>query len=195
LLRAELGAAALDRGSGGAERVASWKGAGLFATSGLTLGAVVVLWLVFRAPPVARDHGAVPSPKAPAVASVAGAESALAPSTPEPSAAPVAPLVTSAAERPDKSGGLAEEVAILARATADLNAGRSADALRELELHRRRFPNGQLTEERRAARARALCALGRKEEAEVELARLAQKSAHSPNLLRARQVCGLDPKP
>jgi hypothetical protein len=84
---------------------------------------------------------------------------------------------------------LAREVAILSRATSDLNAGRAGRALETLEEHRRAFPNGLLTEERRAGRAQALCALGRRAEAESELKSLARTAPQSPNTVRAREVC------
>jgi hypothetical protein len=56
---------------------------------------------------------------------------------------------------------LAQEVAILSRATSELHAGRPANALKAIDEHARKFPNGLLVEERRAARTQALCALGR----------------------------------
>jgi hypothetical protein len=86
---------------------------------------------------------------------------------------------------------LAREVAILSRAGGELHAGQPEAALKTLEEHQRNFPHGVLTQERLAARARALCALGRTMEAEVELGRLAQKSPNSPHEARARQACGL----
>lgn len=91
---------------------------------------------------------------------------------------------------PRRSDRLAEEVSILSRATSDLHAGRPASALRAVEEHRRKFPNGLLAEERRAALVQALCALGRRDEAEPELARLARIAPQSANTLRAKQVCG-----
>jgi len=81
---------------------------------------------------------------------------------------------------------LAQEVTLLARAVTDLHAGRVVKALKALDEHQRRFPNGLLTEERRAARAQALCALGRRGEAEAELAQLAPQSLAAA---RAKQVC------
>jgi hypothetical protein len=77
-------------------------------------------------------------------------------------------------------------VALLARATSSLHAGRPADALKVLDEYQRRFPKGLLAEERRAARAQALCSLGRQSEAETELARLAPQSLAAA---RARQAC------
>jgi hypothetical protein len=87
---------------------------------------------------------------------------------------------------------LAQEVAILSRAGSELHAGRPAAALQALDEHRRRFPGGVLAQERTAARIQALCALGRKTEAESELGRLARTSPNSPLEARARKACGLD---
>jgi hypothetical protein len=76
-----------------------------------------------------------------------------------------APVETATAEQniPAKRGTdrLAQEVAILSRATSELHAGRPASALKAIDEHARKFPNGLLVEERRAARTQALCALGR----------------------------------
>ena len=81
---------------------------------------------------------------------------------------------------------LAQEVALLARATSNLHAGRPADALKVLDEYQHRFPRGLLSQERRAAKAQALCALGRQTEAQVELSRLASGSISAA---RAKQVC------
>jgi hypothetical protein len=77
-------------------------------------------------------------------------------------------------------------VALLSRATSALRAGRAAEALKALDEHRRKFPNGTLSEERRAARAQALCSLGRIDEGRAELSLLAPRS---PAAARASQVC------
>lgn len=86
--------------------------------------------------------------------------------------------------------GLAEEVAILSRAGAELRAGRPEAALALVADHQRRFPSGMLAQERVAARAQALCALGRGRDASAELKRLARMSPNSPLEARARKVCG-----
>jgi hypothetical protein len=107
---------------------------------------------------------------------------------PAPSAGPapaVAPPDTAPAARA-KQDRLAQEVALLSTATKSLNAGRAAEALKVLDEHQRKFPSGLLAEERRAARAQALCSSGRVSEARAELARLAPRS---PAAARARQVC------
>ena len=84
---------------------------------------------------------------------------------------------------------LAEEVALLSRATTALHSGRPQDALSALAQHQRQFPRGHLSLERAAARAQALCQLGRKMEAERELSRLPRSS---PQAARARRACGSD---
>jgi len=125
--------------------------------------------------PVAASSAAVP-------VATAGDTPSPTPATPPAmiSAEPPAPSVRPAQDR------LAQEVALLARATSDLHAGRAANALKVLDEYQRQFPKGLLTEERRAARAQALCALGRQSEAQAELARLAPQS---PAAARAKQVC------
>lgn len=87
---------------------------------------------------------------------------------------------------------LSEEVALLSRAETDLHAGRFESALRALDEHERRFPHGALEQDRMAARAQALCALGRTAEAQVPLERLARTAPNSPNEERARQACRAD---
>lgn len=109
-----------------------------------------------------------------------------------PSPTPVAsePLPTSPQaklyEQTRPKNRLAEEVALLSRATSALHAGRAEDALRALAEHQQQFPQGLLSVERRAARAQALCQLGRKAEAERELRGL---SPSSPQAARARKLC------
>jgi len=81
---------------------------------------------------------------------------------------------------------LSEEVAILTRAETELHSGRSENALKLLNEHERKFPNGILAEERTAARIQALCALGRVAEANTQLARLRPGSLHGET---SRQAC------
>ena len=100
-----------------------------------------------------------------------------------PSVARLAAEQPSARRAPD---GLAEEVALLTEATSDLRAGRAAQALKSLDEHQRRFPDGVLAIERSAVRAQTLCSLKRVSEGRAELARLAQQS---PAAGRAKQVC------
>lgn len=194
-LRAKLPDVATNLPSGGTGRAASWKLTTLFGASGAAFGLIVTAWLAFRAPSLVHDHG---TKSAVVVTSVVpppdenrGAQEPDAP--PAAVAASAPPDVPPATRVIRKSEGLGEEVTLLARAAADLNSGRYADALRELDRHRRLFPNGQLAQERRAARVRALCALGRREEATEELTHMSQQG--SPDIVRARKLCGLDSKP
>jgi hypothetical protein len=123
---------------------------------------------------------AVPAPAEPDTAATAPVE-------PEPAPLVAATAVKAAIEpAPRAQDRLAQEVALLARATSDLRAGRAADALKVLDEHQREFPNGTLSVERRAARAQALCTLKRTSEGRAELARLAPQS---PAAARAKQVC------
>lgn len=99
----------------------------------------------------------------------------------------------SAVDATRRDGGrLAEEVAILSRATSELHAGHAANALKAVEEHRRKFPNGLLSEERRSAHVQALCALGRRSEAQPELERLSRITPQSPNALTAKRACGVN---
>lgn len=137
-------------------------------------------------PPPAQVQPALPPPVAqPIPAPQVEPRASDGPSAPEPSAV----------STPRTADRLAQEVAILSRATRELHAGRPANALRAAEEHQRKFPNGVLTQERRAARVQALCALGRRADAEPELDRLTRLAPQSPNTLRAKQVCGAAAKP
>ena len=104
----------------------------------------------------------------------------------EPAPEPAAVAPSSPARRGDR---LAEEVAILSQAAKDLRAGRAATALSALNEHQRRFPSGALTLERRAARAEALCSLGRMPEARAELGALTRSAPQSPLTIRAQERC------
>lgn len=134
-------------------------------------------------PPAATPHEARLAPAPVHSAPPVQAEPAVA----EPEAA------VSPSRRPAPVDPLVEEVAILSRATSALRAGNPGEGLRLLNEHQRKFPKGRLAEERRAARIQALCALGRRPEAEAELARLAQSSPRSPHLARAQRACGFTP--
>jgi hypothetical protein len=81
---------------------------------------------------------------------------------------------------------LAAEVALLSVATRDLRAGHPAQALKALDEYHRRFPKGLLSDEQQAARAQALCALGRFDEAKAKLTGL---PPDAPLTIRAKQIC------
>lgn len=111
----------------------------------------------------------------------------------EPSApvAPVTPERASAAGESKRGVGIRQEVALLSSAQAALSRGRPEEALQALAEHAARFPRGMLVEESAAARARTLCALGRKQEAEKELKLIEKRNPGSAYLARARESCGL----
>jgi hypothetical protein len=100
--------------------------------------------------------------------------------------APATTARTPAPASRQRGDRLAQEVALLSRATSALRAGRADAALQALAAHQRLFPNGALREERHAAKAQALCSVGRSSEGRRELERLAPDS---PAAGRARQVC------
>jgi hypothetical protein len=134
------------------------------------------------------------APRAAATASAVVATSSASPiesAVELPPAEPARPAALVSSDRSTASARpaedrLAQEVALLARATSSLHAGHPAEALKALDEYQRRFPKGLLAEERRAARAQALCSLGRQSEAQSELARLAPQSLAAA---RAKQVC------
>ena len=96
------------------------------------------------------------------------------------------PQLEPQAPAPRSRDSLAQEVALLSRATSDLRAGRAGAALKSLDEHQRKFPNGMLAVERRAVRAQALCTLKRVSEGRAELSHLAPQS---PAAGRAKQLC------
>lgn len=81
---------------------------------------------------------------------------------------------------------LAIEVELLSRATRALRAGNAKAALEALDQHQRRFPRGTLRQERRIAKARALCALGLVQEGRAELDDLPRDA---PATARALKAC------
>lgn len=191
-LRARLGDAAFQLDPSDAIKALGPARSPWMMLSGFAVGAAVLgggLFLALR--PHAEATRAAPAalsapriaPAAPApVDSLPGEERSL-----EVRSAKAAPSEPSVTRRTTST--LAQEVAILSRATSALHSGRPQDALVALSEHQSKFRNGILSEERRAARAQALCALGRRSEAEAELARLARTSPGSPQAARARQAC------
>ena len=189
LLDANLGATppspsphapALPRAAGGWRLVTS-----------LTVGAALVGGVAFLAlgpkapsPVSAATEAPLPAPAAAGQTMALPVEAPVQP-TPEP-ALPVKPQVESQAPAQRSQDRLAQEVALLSRATSDLRAGRAGAALKSLDEHQRKFPNGMLTVERRAVRAQALCTLKRVSEGRAELSLLAPQS---PAAGRAKQLC------
>ncbi|HTQ07908.1 MAG TPA: hypothetical protein VMI54_28845 [Polyangiaceae bacterium] len=147
----------------------------------------------------AASHAVVTAPTITALAPPSAVAPPAAPAPPE-ATAPVAGSAEAAVLDAPRGGGratasappsdrLAEEVAILSEAERDLHAGQYQSALRLLDEHRRKFPNGTLAQERMAARVQALCGLGRVTEAQAALGRLTRLSPNSPHEDSAREAC------
>jgi len=134
--------------------------------------------------PVVSAPVAVAS-SAPAIAAPEPAVDSRALAIPEP-ARPAKPAADAQGPTQRSQDRLAQEVALLSRATSDLRAGRAGAALKSLDEHQRKFPNGMLSVERRAVRAQALCALKRVNEGRAEISLLAPQS---PAAGRAKQLC------
>lgn len=144
------------------------------------------LHAVLQPPPPERivyvERTAPPTPTIPPVPS-----SAPAPAIPlvEASTLPAAPVAPGAhasaqAASSSSSSSLAAERALLDDARGALGSGDAARALGLLDDHARRFPRGQLGEEREALAIQALVALGRTDEARARAVRF---KAASPNSL------------
>jgi len=81
---------------------------------------------------------------------------------------------------------LGEELALLTSAASQLSAGQASGALLSLDEHQRRFSHGVLTDERKVAKARALCILHRFDEGRAALAQL---GAGTPSAARVQEEC------
>jgi hypothetical protein len=191
-LRARLGAAVLPAEVIGLSLAARlhWSFAASAIVGAILLGGALLLAAQQQEPDVAIPARAGPAPAVASVSAVLAPAPKAEPPTVSvrPAIVPSEPAVRSA---PPNEDPLAQEVALLMRATGDLHAGRASDALKVLDEHQRRFPNGILNEERRAARAQALCALGRQREARTELAWLPPRSLAAAH---AKQVCDASPE-
>jgi len=193
LLDAQLGAPPPSPAAELAPLPARYAGSWRLVTS-LTVGAALVggatLWMLrptASQEPAAVSVAASAEIEAPeALPTIAPpVEAQLPPGLPEP-ARSVKPQPEPKAAAQPAHDALAKEVALLSRATSDLRAGRAAAALKLLDEHQRKFPNGMLVVERRAVRAQALCSLKRVSEGRAELAQLAPQS---PAAGRAKQLC------
>lgn len=193
-LRARLGADALPLDSGVAQVTRSiTHSMGWHAAAGAAIGICVLAGVAFVAlRPTASDPlpQARPATHRPAPQTAPAAPPREAPAAVREPVAPahaiVAPSASPAGSAPLTRDHLAREVALLSRATSELRAGRAATALKVLGEHQRRFPSGVLIEERRAAKAQALCLVGRVREGRAVLAQL---TPQSPAAASAQQVC------
>ena len=87
-----------------------------------------------------------------------------------------------------------EETDLLRKAQTALAAGDAAAALAQLDALGARHPDGQLREERLAARVAALCAMGRDVDARRVAERLLTAAPLSIHAARVRASCAFAPK-
>jgi RNA polymerase sigma-70 factor (ECF subfamily) len=179
-------------------KCAAWFAAGIGA--GLVVAAPVAVWTHSRP----EQGGTVASAKSPVPLPRSGRggepmrEAALsAPSTTgaSPSTAarelPIAePSPSGGAPVAAFAGTVSEEMRLLGAAQRELSARRGDEALRLLEEHARKFPEGALGEERLAVRVLALCDLGRVAEARQATRDFLSRFPVSPLVPRIRESCG-----
>jgi len=88
-----------------------------------------------------------------------------------------------------RSAGLAEEIALIAAARSELEAGNARAALSDLSLHAKRFARGALRDERLGLRVLALCKLGRTVEAGSARERFLRSASDSVLTGQVRAAC------
>lgn len=185
--------------------VPSTLGAFSLTAVGLSVGTTAVLiaagvWFVVSTPAPSPPAPSPPTPS-PAVmsSSTSGPRPAPPPTPPQqpppvrgvPPTAP--PPLTQPPPSPPPSpspepGTLIEELRLLRKAQVHLKKEQLKDALSVLEEHARRFPEGQVAEERQALQAITLCKLGRPEGREAAKAFL-QAHPASPQAPRVKLAC------
>ena len=146
-------------------------------------------------PPVAQQPRGAPVganiPAAPPIQRAAPATPRsppqLAPEHPGGTAAPTKPRP--APSQPSPSSDLTEETRLLAQARGRLRAGSPRQALPALTEHARRFPNGQLTEDRIALQAQTLCEAGDVKAGLQKAAALRKAFPSSSHLPRVHRAC------
>jgi hypothetical protein len=110
----------------------------------------------------------------------------------EPAGPELDPPSARAAPRPPTRptpSDLAEETRLLARARAHLRSAAPQAALAPLDEHARRFPDGQLAEDRMVLRAQALCESGDTDAGRRQAAALQRAFPRSSHLPRVRRAC------
>ena len=85
---------------------------------------------------------------------------------------------------------LADELRILSRATASLNAGNTRRAMTLLEQHRHEFPGGVMAEERNGLEIITLCKSGQIDKAKKKYVRFKHRAPDSPTRIRIQTACG-----
>lgn len=112
------------------------------------------------------------------------------PSSDEEAPAAAAPRTPQrAAAAASASAGLADELRVLKQAQREMKEGSAEKALELLERHDKRSPDGQLAEERAAARVLALCKARRATEARAAAAEFVRRFPGSPHHDRVTSAC------
>ncbi|EDM74560.1 hypothetical protein PPSIR1_29158 [Plesiocystis pacifica SIR-1] len=137
------------------------------------------------APPVPPDS---PTPEPPEQA----AEPEPQPAPTEPAATPKSKGKSKAKPAPAEPKTLADELALMQAINAALKANDPGETLDRVREHERDFPEGQFVEERRAAKARALCRRGKTQAGRKEAARFEARWPGSIHLASIRDDCGLE---
>lgn len=167
----------------------------LALAGGLALLALVA-WLARRPPAPVAPPPAAPVLTAPVAAPVPVAAPTPAPvvaPTPAPVALPSPAVVAPARPRPQPAPDtLAEELRLLNAARRALAARQLDDAARPLAEHARRFPRGQLAEEREATAALVTCARGDRDASARAAERFLRAHPRSPQAPRVRRACGVE---
>jgi len=127
-------------------------------------------------PPVPAELPAVAPPEPPAPEPVARATSK-------------AKAARNSETRDAAASTLAEETRLLAQARRRLAAGSARDALVPLREHARRFPSGQLTEDRMVLQAQALCESGQTDQGLAQASALRKAFPRSSHLPRVDRAC------
>lgn len=189
--RAAWAGVAAKIGSGASPMAVAWTGGlaaaakggafwgPLLATLGVGTVALGGVALAVPEPEPAAVVSTAPRPERSTAPAPASPASPLAPPTfeapapqPEPAVEPVASPSTNAPRSKTRSrkpapapDPLEAETALLESARTQLRLGHATAALRLLRQHRSKFPSGLLAAERASTEVKALCALGRSEEA------------------------------
>jgi hypothetical protein len=131
------------------------------------------------------------APVAPVVAeaSVQARQTTVAPVVAPASLRTIKPRLTRTVLSEETPSQLEGEIELIRAAQVALQQGDSARALAELDKHKLQFPKGVLFQEREAARAVALCELGRIDEGRQVAQRLLIESPHSPMAQRIHRSC------
>ncbi len=108
---------------------------------------------------------------------------------PRDAAAPAPPPLGAPVSTPAPACTPADELRLLREAQETLETGAPGRALELADEHARSCTDGTLSEERGAVRILALCALGRRSEAEVELIAFRNRAPRSPHLRRLSAAC------